>query len=62
MAKNKKRFYVVNHTCDGYSVQTKKYGAGELLDNVDNYNETGAKLACKAANAALKSVDMLSDE
>jgi hypothetical protein len=62
MANIKKRFYVINHSCGDFSVQDKKHGAGELLDNVDNYNEEGASVACKAANAALKSVGLLTEE
>jgi len=58
----KKRFYVINHSCGDFSVQDKKHGTGELLDNTDNYNEEGASVACKAANAALKSVDLLAEE
>jgi hypothetical protein len=62
MARSKKRFYIIEHSFDKYSVQDKKYGAGELLGNIDNYNEEGASLACKAANDALESVGLLRDE
>jgi hypothetical protein len=48
-------FYVVPHSCGGFSVQTKAKGGGELLPSSSHPNtKEGAQIACDAANETIK--------
>jgi hypothetical protein len=58
----KKRFYVIRHIDDKFSIQASPFGGAELLTvEFDPKNEQLAIQLCDAANAALKSVDLLAD-